>query len=88
MKTQADHKERLFSAELKSRAQLRNITINNGGSPEIVLIEGVLGELKHAGFAEGIILEIVCSNGTLRVDLEENEIKKLQINQERRETSQ
>jgi hypothetical protein len=87
MKTQADHKERLFSAELKSKAQLRNITIN-GGSPEIVLIEGVLGELKHAGFAEGIILEIVCSNGTLRVDLEENEIKKLQIKQERRETSQ
>jgi hypothetical protein len=86
MENQAGNRERLFSLELKSKAQLENITVNNN-SPEAVLIEGVLGELKLAGFAEGIILEVVCSNGTLRVDLGEDEITKIHLKEVGGETT-
>lgn len=81
----AENKERLFSIELKSKTQLKNITVSSS-SAEAVLIEGVLGELKRAGFAEGIILEVDCTIGTLRVDLGEDEIKKLQLKEEGGET--
>jgi hypothetical protein len=78
MENQAGNKQRLFSLELKSKGQLKNITMSSS-SLEAVLIEGVLGELKRASFVEGIILEVACSNGILRVDLEEDEIKNLQL---------
>ena len=67
-------KERCFSIELKSKVNLKNITLTNGGH-ESVLIEGTLGQLKHAEFAEGIILEVVGDNGVLRINLSQNEIK-------------
>ena len=86
MEHQAGNKKRFFSIELTSQTQLTNITMSSI-SPDIVLLEGVLGELKQASFAEGIILEVVCSNGTLRVDLEEDEIKKLQLKEEGGETT-
>ena len=66
--------ERCFSIELKSKVNLKNITLTNGGH-ENVLIEGTLGQLKHAEFAEGIILEVVGDNGVLRINLSQNEIK-------------
>jgi len=86
MENQAGNKDRLFCIELKSKAQLKNITLSNN-SPEAVLIEGVLGEFKLAGFAEGIILEVVCSNGILRVDLAEDEIKDLHLKERGGETT-
>jgi hypothetical protein len=72
------NKTRLFSVELKSKAHIKNI-IMTSGSPESVMIEGVLGELVKAFFAEGIILEIVGTNGVLRVDLGHNEITKPEL---------
>ncbi len=75
-------KTRLFSVELESKANLKNISITDG-SPESVLIEGILGELQRAVFAEGIILEVVGSNGVLRVDLSENEITKAKLPDEK-----
>jgi len=69
-------KARLISVELKSKAQLKNIIMTNSGSPEVVMIECVLGELVKACFAEGIILEVVGTKGVLRIDLGENEITK------------
>ncbi len=78
METHPIKKERFFSVELKSKAQLKNITMTNGSS-ESVLIEGELGELEHARFAEGVILEVISKNGTLRVDLGEDEITKPQL---------
>ncbi len=77
------NKARLFSVELKSKAHLKNIMMTTGDSPEGVIIEGVLGELQRARFAEGIILEIVGSNGILRVDLGEHEISKPQLEEEK-----
>ena len=75
MENKTDRKERVFSVELKSKKNLKNITLTNG-STDSVLVEGTIGELVQATFAEGVILEVVGKNGTLRVDLREDEIKK------------
>jgi hypothetical protein len=69
------NKERVFSVELKSKRNLKNITLTNGNS-DSVLLEDTIGELVHATFAEGIILEVIGKNGVLRIDLAEGEIKK------------
>jgi len=71
------NKERFFSVELKSKDSLKNVTMTNGGQ-ENVLVEGTIGELQRAEFAEGIILEIVGSNGVLRINLTEKEIQRNQ----------
>jgi hypothetical protein len=68
-------KERVFSVELKSKRNLKNLTLTNGNS-DTVLLEGSIGELVQATFTEGIILEVIGINGVLRVDLGEDEIKK------------
>ena len=75
MENKTRAKERVFSVELKSKGNLKNITLTNGSS-DSVLVEGTIGELVHATFAEGIILEVVGKNGVLRVDLGEDEITK------------
>jgi hypothetical protein len=69
------NKERVFSVELKSKRHLKNVTLTNGSS-ENVLVEGTIGELVQATFAEGIILEVVGKKGTLRIDLRKEEITK------------
>ncbi|XHH09121.1 MAG: hypothetical protein ACFCUE_00435 [Candidatus Bathyarchaeia archaeon] len=71
-------KTRGFSVELKSKRNLKNVTLTNCGSAETVLFEGNIGEFVAAKFAEGIILEVTGKDGVLRVDLEENEIQKNQ----------
>ena len=68
-------KERVFSVELKSKNSLKNVTLANGSS-DSVLIEGTIGELLQATFAEGVVLEVVGKNGVLRLDLGEDDIKK------------
>jgi len=76
------NKERSFCIELKSKTHLKNIAMTNASS-EGVLIEGILGELQRAHFAEGIILEVVGSNGILRIDIADDEIKKVQLKDEK-----
>lgn len=68
-------KERVFSIELRSKANVKNITLTNGSS-ENVLVEGTLGELVYAVFREGIVLEVIGKKGTFRINLEEKEITK------------
>ena len=68
-------KERVFSIELKSKNSLKNVTLVNGSS-DSVLIEGTIGELVQAGFAEGVVLEVVGRNGVLRLDLGVDDIRK------------
>jgi hypothetical protein len=77
MQRKTSSKERVFSIELKSKRNLKNITLTNGSS-DSVLVEGTIGELVQATFAEGIILEVIGKDGILRVDLGEDEIKKTQ----------
>jgi len=75
MESKTIGKERVFSVELKSKRNLKNVTLTNGSS-DSVLLEGTIGELVQATFTEGIILEIVGKNGVLRIDLGEDEIQK------------
>ena len=78
MRNNLSDKERVFSVELNSKKNLKNITLTNG-SVETVLVEGTIGELLHASFKEGVILEVRGKNGVLRVDLGEDEIQKLTV---------
>ena len=68
-------KERFFSVELKSKVNLKNVTVNES-SQENVLVEGSLGKLQHAEFADGVVLEVFGDKGVLRVNLTIDDIKK------------
>ena len=74
MENELEDKERFFSVELKSKADLKNVTLANG-SRDSVLIEGTVGELVQAMFVEDVILEIVGKKGTLRINLKAEELK-------------
>jgi hypothetical protein len=66
---------RFFSVELKSKSDLKNVALTNGSS-DSVLLEGTIGELIKAEFADGILLEVIGNNGVLRINLGEEEIQK------------
>ena len=68
-------KERSFSVELKSKVNLKNITLNND-SRENAVIEGTIGKLEHAEFVEDAVLEVLGKKGVLRIDISEDEIKR------------
>jgi len=70
-------KERFFSVELKSKVNLKNVTVRNS-SQENVLVEGTLGKLQHAEFADGVVLEVFGDKGVLRVNLTVDDIKKIE----------
>jgi hypothetical protein len=69
-------KERFFSVELKSKVNLKNVTVRDS-SQENVLVEGTLGKLQHAEFADGVVLEVFGDKGVLRVNLTIDDIKKI-----------
>lgn len=73
MKKEGSH---AFSIELKSKEFIRNVMISNR-TGERVLVEGFLGELEEVSFVEGAMLELRGSNGVLRMDLKEEELKRL-----------
>jgi hypothetical protein len=67
--------ERSFSVELKSKVNLKNMTLNDR-SQENAVIEGTIGKLEHAEFVEDTVLEVQGMKGVLRIDISENEIKR------------
>jgi hypothetical protein len=67
------NKERVFSVDLKSRSAIKTVSLGNGWR-DGVLIEGALGTLQSVGFLEGMILELIGTNGVLRVDLTREEL--------------
>ncbi len=67
---------RMFSVELTSKNYVKRLTIPSD-SEDKVLIEGFLGELTEIRITEGIILEIQGTHGILRIDLTEEELRKL-----------
>jgi hypothetical protein len=75
MANEIEETERFFSIELKSKTDLKSITLTNGAQDN-VLVEGTIGELVQATFAEGVILEIAGKKGTLRINLKEKELRK------------
>ena len=68
--------ERFFSVELNSKNQIKNFSMANGGQKESTLIEGTIGNLVEASFTEGVMLQVTGTKGVLRLDLQEQEIKK------------
>jgi hypothetical protein len=68
-------KGRSFSIQLKSKVNLKNITLSDS-SQENALIEGTIGELEKAEFVEDNVLEVLGRKGVLRIDLSENEVKR------------
>ncbi len=75
MQTRSQDK-RFFSIELNSVTDIKNIQIDNGEGKGNMLIEGTIGNLLQADFAEGVVLEIVGDKGVLRINLLQEEIKK------------
>ena len=75
-------KERFFSVELGSKSDLKNVSLANGGYGENVLVEGTIGGLRTARFAEGVVLEVVGSRGVLRINVAENEIGRKEVESE------
>jgi hypothetical protein len=65
-----------FSIELKSREYLKLVAMPND-TGDNVLIEGFLGALEAVDLVEGVMLEIQGTNGTLKMDLKEEELRKL-----------
>jgi len=63
--------ERMFTIELKSKRDVKNVSLDRD---EKVLIEGSIGSLKRAQFLEDLVLEVIGSNGVLRVDLAMNDL--------------
>ncbi len=64
-----------FSMELGREHLKRFLILNDSGNQ--VLFEGFLGELKEISLIESSMLEVKGSNGILRVDLTEQELRKV-----------
>jgi hypothetical protein len=67
-------KEHSFSVQLKSKDHVTNISMSEK-SGEAVLLEGILGELEGLEIIEEAVLRITGTNGTLMIDLTEDELR-------------
>ncbi|MFX1476254.1 MAG: hypothetical protein ACFFCO_12375 [Promethearchaeota archaeon] len=65
-----------FSVEMKSKKHVRHISVSNE-SHDRVLFEGSLGRLEELSMVEGAMLEIRGTNGVLRIDLSEDDLRKM-----------
>jgi hypothetical protein len=72
--------ERMFSIELRSRECVKNLSLDGR---EKALIEGSIGSLISARFLDGLVLEVVGSDGELRLDLGADELRLLPNGAER-----
>jgi hypothetical protein len=77
--------ERGFSVEMDSKNHVRSLIVSDESHGK-VLIEGNLGELKELEMVEEIVLQMKGTKGTLRVDLEKRDIRKLLEKKEREES--
>jgi len=68
--------ERVFTIELKSKGDVKNVTLDGG---EHVSIEGSLGSFRRAQFVEDLVLEVIGSNGELRIDLAMKDLHKPKV---------
>jgi hypothetical protein len=61
---------------MRSKSHVRSISISNEAHDR-VLFEGDLGELEEVAFVGGSMLEVRGSNGVLRIELGEDETRRL-----------
>ena len=66
--------EHSFSIEMKSEHCVRRMSFLDKENGH-VFFEGFLGGLKNVSLVEGLMLEIEGTNGVLRVDITEKEMK-------------
>jgi hypothetical protein len=66
--------KRVFSVELESGDDLLKVNIPNRS--QRMMMEGTIGALKHAEFVEDAVLELVGTDGVLRVDLSRDDLEK------------
>ena len=66
--------KRVFSVELKSGSDLRNVNLPS--ESEHLMMEGTIGALERAEFIEDSVLELVGTHGVLRVDLSPQDLQK------------
>jgi hypothetical protein len=65
--------ERGFSIEMGSKRHVKSISISNEAH-ERVLFEGDIGEMLELVIVEGEVLKVKGTNGTLRIDIREEEL--------------
>ncbi|MBI0583130.1 MAG: hypothetical protein ISF22_02770 [Methanomassiliicoccus sp.] len=58
--------ERMFTVELRSKGDVKNVSLDED---EKIVIEGSIGSFKRAQFVEDLVMEVIGSNGELRIDL-------------------
>ena len=68
--------ERGFSVEMASKNHVRTLVVSDESQGK-VLFEGNLGELKALEMVEEIVLQVTGANGTLRIDIEEDEFRRM-----------
>ena len=68
--------EHSFSIELKSKKYVKTIALTNKIQNRI-LLEGSLGKLEEITLIEGRVVELKGANGTLRLDICEDELMQL-----------
>jgi len=72
--SQTERKERVFTVELNSKSDVKNLIVQNGA--QHIVMEGTIGALKHAQFVEDTVLELTGTRGVLRVDLSREDLAK------------
>lgn len=63
-----------FSVEMDSKRHVKSVSISNEAH-ERVLFEGDIGEMLELAMVDGEVLEIKGTNGTLRIDVREEELR-------------
>jgi len=67
-----------FSIEMQSKKHVKHMSMCcECNSTRGVLFEGALGRLKELSMIEGAVLEIKGTNGVLRIDLKEDELRRM-----------
>ena len=69
-------RKRGFSVEMASKNHVISLIVSDESQGK-VLVEGNLGELKALEIVEEIVLQVTGANGTLRVDIEEDEFRRM-----------
>ncbi len=71
----------MFTIELRSKQDVKNLSLDGN---EKVLIDGSIGSLRSARFVEDLILEVIGSNGELRIDLAMSDLERPMQSAERK----
>lgn len=68
-----DSLDHVVNIEMKSKQYVRNLSISNEAHDR-VLFEGNLGKLHRIALVEGDVLELIGSNGVLRLNLTKEQL--------------